>query len=253
VGDWVELSLVCPAYNEADNIEPLLAEWDAALRACGARYEMIVVDDASTDATPERLRQARRCHAELRVLRMVRQSGQSAALLAGCETARGQWIVTSDADLQNDPHDLARMLPLSREFDMVCGWRRDRRDPWLKRIVSRVANARRRRVLDDAVHDTGCGLKLFRREIARRVLRFHGMHRFLPALARIEGFSVTEVVVNHRPRIRAASKYTFWNRLRKPIEDLRGVAWYRDRHIDAQAIEIDADAVPTTTPASEAA
>lgn len=251
--ELIELSLICPAYNEADNIEPLLAEWDAALRSCELSYEMILVDDASTDATSDRLRRSQRQYPALRVLRMARRSGQSAALLAGFDAARGRWLVTSDADLQNDPRDLPRMWLLAGEFDMVCGWRRDRRDPWLKRIVSRIANARRRRVLDDGVHDTGCGLKLFRREIARRVLRFHGMHRFLPALARIEGFSVTEVVVNHRPRVRAASKYTFWNRLRKPIEDLNGVAWYRDRHVQVEAIEIEADAIPDMKPASEAA
>jgi dolichol-phosphate mannosyltransferase len=236
-----DLSLVCPAFNEADNVLPLLTEWDAALRATGRTYEMIAVDDESTDATPQKFREGMALYPRLRVLRMRRRSGQSAALAAGFAAARGKWIITSDADLQNDPHDLPKMLALTSEFDMVCGWRRDRHDTWTKRITSRFANARRRKLLDDGIHDTGCGLKVFRREVANRVLRFDGMHRFLPALARIEGFSVTEVPVHHRPRTRGKSKYWIFNRFRKPIQDLNGVAWYRSRHLNPTADELSSE------------
>lgn len=233
-----DISLVCPAFNEADNLEPLLEEWDAVLASLRVPYEMIVVDDCSSDSTLNVLQSLMTRYESLRALRMTCRGGQSAALAAGFDAAQGRWIVTSDADLQNDPRDLPKMLEQAAGFDVVCGWRRDRRDPWIKRIVSRIANARRRRALNDGIQDTGCGLKLMRREVAQRVLRFNGMHRFFPALAQVEGFTVTEIPVNHRPRTRAASKYTFFNRLRKPIEDLRGVRWYRDRHIDTDAVEI---------------
>jgi glycosyltransferase involved in cell wall biosynthesis len=247
-----ELSLVCPALNEADNLAALLAEWNSALGGSGREYEMIVVDDASTDASREVLGELMQHYSSLRVLRMRRRSGQSAALAAGFATARGQFIVTSDADLQNDPADLGKLLELSYDFDMVCGWRKERRDPWTKRIVSRFANLRRRKLLDDGVHDTGCGLKVFRREVAERILHFDGMHRFLPALAKIEGFSVTEVAVNHRPRARGTSKYWIFNRFRKPIQDLQGVAWYRARRLTCAADELArrVEEVPTFARAS---
>jgi len=232
------LSLVCPAHNEADNLVELVSEWDGALRAAGRPYEMIIVDDGSTDGTQLVLRVVRRGFERLRVLRMHRQSGQSAALAAGFSSAQGEWIVTSDADLQNDPADLPRLLELAGTFDMVCGWRRERRDPWTKRVISRFANARRKKLLDDGVHDTGCGLKLFRRSITDRLLHFNGMHRFLPALAKIAGFSVTEVPVRHRPRARGKSKYWIFNRFLRPIRDLSGVAWYRARRLDPSALEV---------------
>jgi glycosyltransferase involved in cell wall biosynthesis len=233
-----ELSLVCPAFNEAENLPSLLAEWDSVLHAIDRPYEMILVDDASTDATDRVLSGLLRTCRHLRVLRMQKQSGQSAALAAGFATARGKWIVTSDADLQNDPADLPRMLELTTEFDMVCGWRKDRKDTWTKRLTSRFANARRRKLLDDGVHDSGCGLKVFRREIAESILQFDGMHRFLPALAKIEGFAVTETPVHHRPRVCGESKYWIFNRFLKPIRDLRGVAWYRARRLHIVAEEI---------------
>ena len=233
-----DLSLVCPAFNEAENLPQFLGEWDGVLRATGRSYEMIVVDDESNDATPRVLCAALGTYPRLRVLRMQKRSGQSAALAAGFATARGKWIVSSDSDLQNDPADLPKMLELTAEFDMVCGWRKDRRDTWTKRLTSRIANARRRKLLDDGVHDTGCGLKVFRREIAERILKFNGMHRFFPALAKIEGFTVTELPVQHRPRVRGQSKYWIFNRFLKPIQDLRGVAWFRARRLDYVVREV---------------
>ena len=133
---------------------------------------------------------------------------------------------------------------------MVCGWRKDRQDVWTKRWISRFANQRRSRLLEDGVHDTGCALRVFRREIAERVIKFNGMHRFLPALARIEGFSVTEIPVHHRPRERGVSKYWIFNRFRKPIQDLRGVLWYKARHLNYSASEVTA--IPSANPLSRA-
>ncbi len=227
----VELSLVCPAHNEAANIEPLVREWEEVLQRVGCSFEIILVDDGSTDDTFDRIRQLATDRPYLRGIRLASKSGQSAALVAGFQVARGRWIVTSDADLQNDPHDLPRLLRAAAEAELVCGWRRDRKDPMWKRLVSRLANWWRNRKLQDGVHDTGCGLKLIRRDLALRLLPFDGMHRFMPALARIEGYRVTEVVVNHRPRQRERSKYTFFNRLIKPIQDLRAIAWYRRRRV----------------------
>jgi glycosyltransferase involved in cell wall biosynthesis len=232
-----ELSLVCPAFNEAENLPEVLAEWDAVLRQAGRLYEMIIVDDGSTDATADVLRESLCSYATLRVLRLQRRSGQSAALAAGLDAARGRWIITSDADLQNDPADLPRMLALCDRFDLVCGWRVQRQDTWMKRLISRIANAWRRRVLDDSMHDSGCGLKLLRRELAESVVKFDGMHRFLPALARMAGFRVTETSVAHRARRRGQSKYGVFNRLAKPIGDLRGVAWLRARRLSYVAAE----------------
>lgn len=232
-----ELSLVCPAYNEVENVPTLVAEWDRALRAVGRPYEIILVDDASTDGTLAAMLSARERFAAVRVLQLRRHAGQSAALAAGFDTARGQWVITSDADLQNEPADVGKLLALADSYDLVCGWRHDRHDNWLRRLISRVSNARRRRKLGDAAHDTGCGLKVFRREVTRRILRFDGMHRFFPALAQIEGFRVTEVKVAHRPRRRGRSKYNLFNRSRKPIQDLRAVAWYRSRRLDCEARE----------------
>ena len=238
-----ELSLVCPAYNEQQNLPVLLREWEGALSGSGRSFEMIVIDDASTDLSHEVLRLAMNSYARLRVLRLAEQSGQSAALAAGFEAARGRWLVTSDADLQNDPGDLPRLLELAEEFDMVCGWRQCRQDRWTKRLISQLANLRRRRLLDDGMHDSGCGLKLFRKQVAEQILHFDGMHRFLPALAKMEGFSVVEIPVRHRPRFHGKSKYSVFNRFRRPIEDLRGVAWYRARQLSYCSVEL-------TTPAT---
>ena len=232
-----ELSLVCPAHNEAANIEPLVREWEAVLRATGKPFEIVLVDDGSNDGTFEIIRRLAAQRPYVRGLRLACKSGQSAALVAGFHAARGRWIVTSDADLQNDPHDLPKLLAAAAHAELVCGWRRDRKDPVWKKLVSRLANWWRSRRLEDGVHDTGCGLKLLRRDLALRLLPFDGMHRFMPALARIEGYRVAEVVVNHRPRQRERSKYTFLNRLVKPIQDLRAVAWYRERRIRYEVAE----------------
>ncbi len=215
---------------------------------------MIVVDDSSSDESAELLERLMGRYAQLRVVQLAERSGQSAALAAGFDAARGRLIVTADADLQNDPADLTRLLEMAEQYDLVCGWRRDRHDPLWKRLVSRIANARRRHVLDDGVHDTGCGLKLFRREVTERILRFDGMHRFFPALAQIEGFRIGEVPVRHRPRAGGRTKYHLFNRLRKPIGDLRGVAWYRSRKLRYVARELNRPAqLKQDSPPSRAA
>ena len=223
------LSVVVPVLNEAAHILPLVAEIRAALRdACA--FEVIYVDDGSTDGTRERLREAAGETPELRVVRHNRSFGQSAALRSGVLAARGSLVDTLDGDGQNDPADIPRLLEVQRSHAgrrrlMVTGNRVDRKDSAMRRLVSRVGNAVRRRVLRDDNPDTGCSLKLFERELFLTLPYFDHMHRFLPALARREDCEIRVVPVSHRPRTAGRSKYTTLGRLLVGIPDLVGVLW----------------------------
>ncbi len=223
------LSVVVPVLNEAAHILPLVAEIRAALHdACA--YEIIYVDDGSTDGTRERLREAAGEGPGLRVVRHNRSFGQSAALRSGVLAARGSLVATLDGDGQNDPADIPRLLEVQRSHAgrrrlMVTGNRVDRKDSAMRRLVSRVGNAVRRRVLRDDNPDTGCSLKLFERELFLSLPYFDHMHRFLPALARREGCEIQVVPVSHRARTAGRSKYTTLGRLLVGIPDLVGVLW----------------------------
>jgi dolichol-phosphate mannosyltransferase len=231
----VELSVVIPAHDEADNIGPLVGEVRAAL-AGAADYEVVVVDDGSTDATATRLQEIARDFPRLVVARHPASRGQSYAILTGVRTARSPWIATLDGDGQNDPQDIRKLIealdaaargeggPL-----LVAGYRRRRRDTRLKRLSSRVANAVRGRLLGDRTPDTGCGLKLFEREAFLRLPHFDHMHRFLPALFLRAGGRVVSVEVGHRPRTRGRSHYGMWDRLWVGMVDLFGVWWLMRR------------------------
>jgi glycosyltransferase involved in cell wall biosynthesis len=231
------LSVVIPAYDEAANVEPCYRELVPVLEALGQPFEVIVVDDGSTDGTWAVLGRLAREDGRLRVLRFAANAGQTAALAAGFRAARGEVVVTLDADLQNDPHDIPKLLAALPGNDAVCGWRVDRQDPWGKRVGSRVANAVRRRVTRDGVHDTGCMLKAFRREALVRLPLFRGMHRFLPALLRAEGYRVIELPVGHRPRRAGRSKYGNWNRLWAGLADLWAVRWMAHRRLRYDVVE----------------
>lgn len=203
-----DISIVIPLRDEELNVVPLHEELTSVLRALGAPYEIIMVDDGSQDGTFERLADVQGRDPAVRVVRFRRNYGQTAAFAAGFARARGRLIVTSDGDLQNDPADIPRMLQLASTHDVVVGWRRRRKDSFLTRHVpSAVANWLIGIIAGIRLHDNGCSLKVFRAEVVKPLKLRHGMHRYLPALASQLGPRVTEVVVNHRPRRHGRSKY----------------------------------------------
>lgn len=224
------LSIVVPAYNEAGNLPALVAEIRAAV--AGEDYEIVIVDDGSTDGTAATLRSLAAEEPALRPFRMPANRGQSAALAAGIHQARGEIVVTLDADLQNDPADIPRLIEALEGYDVVSGVRAQRNDTWLRRVSSRIANGIRRRALDDGISDVGCSLKAYRRGALEGVAPFNGWHRFLPALVQFSGARVIEIPVTHRPRRSGQSSYGVGNRLGRGIIDLLGVRWLKRRHVD---------------------
>jgi len=228
---WI--SVVIPIKDERDNLAPLterlLKVLDARDESKTAPFEIVYVDDGSTDGSADLLDHLATRHAAVRVLHFDRNYGQSAAFDAGFKRSHGALVATMDGDLQNDPEDIATLLPHTRQFDLVCGWRTNRHDSVVRKVSSRIANAVRSSVTGDRVHDTGCSLKLFRRELVDRLQLFAGMHRFFPALALMHGFTVTEVPVRHHPRVHGISKYGVGNRLFKSIYDLIAVRWMQSR------------------------
>lgn len=234
----LDLSVVIPARNEIENLDPLLAELRSVLVTCGD-YELLIVDDASRDGTGDRIAEEARRDPRVRALRLERQGGQSAALAAGFAHARGRVIATLDADLQNDPADLPRLIKALANADVVSGVRAERHDSALRRFSSRVANGVRRAAIGDSITDIGCSLKAYRRETLAHLPPFIGMHRFLPALCEFRGARVVEIAVNHRPRRHGVSKYGVGNRLWRGLYDLIGVRWLRSRLIRTSAREIE--------------
>ncbi len=220
------ISVVVPLYNEQDNVVELQHQIATAL--AGRDYELVLVDDGSTDATVARVQQ----DACTRLLQFAKNAGQSAAMHAGIHQSYGNIIVTLDGDLQNDPNDIPALIAkLDEGFDLVCGYRARRKDTTFKRLQSRIANAVRSRFVGDHVRDTGCTLKVMRRECREALLLFNGMHRFIPALIRNMGYRVTEMPVNHRPRVHGVSKYGFGNRALRATMDMFGVRWLNSRRV----------------------
>jgi dolichol-phosphate mannosyltransferase len=232
-----QLSVVIPAYNEEPNVEACYRELLDVLGTLGHAFEVLFVDDGSTDRTFELLARIAEADPRVRVLRFRRNAGQTAGLAAGFRAARGDIVITLDADLQNDPGDIPRLLEALGGCDAVWGWRVDRRDPWTKRAASRVANAVRRRVTGDGIHDTGCPIKVFRRTAVAGLPLYRGMHRFLAALLRMEGYRVVEVPVRHRPRHAGRSKYGNWSRMWTGLADLWAVRWMARRRLDYEIAE----------------
>jgi dolichol-phosphate mannosyltransferase len=236
-----QLSVVVPVFNERDNIPPLLAEIAAALRG-KVEFEIVYVDDDSSDDSVAVLASEKPNYPELRIVRHLTRSGQSTAVWNGVRAARSPWIATLDGDGQNDPADIPKLLAAragaSEGTRLFAGWRTTRRDSFNKRISSKIANAVRSRMLKDATPDTGCGLKLFDREVFLRLPYFDHMHRYLPALVKRAGFQATSVPVGHRPRTMGTSKYGMLDRLWVGLADLRGVAWLMRRGKVTQVEEI---------------
>ncbi len=216
----VELSVVIPVYDEEPNVAPLHVELSAILASMAVSFEILLIDDGSRDGTFEVARRIQASDRHVRVIRFARNFGQTAAFAAGFAYARGQFIVTFDGDLQNDPADIPRLLEIARSHDVVCGWRKDRKDDFLTRYVpSVIANRLIGLVSGVPVHDVGCSLKIFRAEVVKPLKLTPGMHRYLPQLASQLGDRVTEVVVNHRPRRFGQSKYGL-SRTFKVVSDL---------------------------------
>ena len=245
----MDLSVVIPVKNEADNIAPLVAEIHTALDGLLA-YEIVYVDDGSEDATAAEILRLAGPAAPLRLLRHAHSCGQSAAIRTGVKAAEGVWIATLDGDGQNDPADLPRLWRLMRESTggnamlLIAGHRQKRQDSWTRRYASRIANGVRRRLLRDDTPDTGCGLKLFPRALYLDLPYFDHMHRFLPALVLREGGTVRSVPVNHRPRRRGVSKYGVLDRLWVGIVDLCGVVWLRRRMARPDLVDTAAQKAP---------
>ena len=239
------LSVVVPAKDEAANLPQLMEEIVASFRPLMARgsgghrldsFEVVIVDDGSTDGSAGVLGRLARAYPELRPVILARNAGQSAATVAGFRAARGDWVGVLDADLQNPPADLAAMWDALPGFDAALGWRRTREDRWSRRVVSRLANRVRNAVLGQSIRDTGCSVRIIAREFALRLPTFHGVNRFFGPLLLREGCRMVQMPVTPRPRARGKSHYHFGNRSVRVVVDLLGVAWLLRRPIRYEVV-----------------
>jgi glycosyltransferase involved in cell wall biosynthesis len=226
-------SVVIPIKDERDNLVPLteglLTVMSSHASSRTRSFEIIYVDDGSSDGSSEELDRLAAQHPEVITLHLDRNYGKTCALDAGFSRSSGDLIIAIDGDLQQDSEDILKLLPYTDTYDLVCGWRQQRQDGLVKKLSSRIANRVRNFFTRDGVHDTGCPLKIFRRPVVERMRLFEGMHRFFPALARMHGFTVTEVPVRHYARIHGVSKYGMGNRLFKSLYDLIAVRWMQAR------------------------
>lgn len=244
----LDVSIIVPVFNEADNVLPLAREVAAAMARQPLGYELLFVDDASTDATWERIQEARRADARVRGIRHAHNAGQSAALWTGLQHTTSPVLATLDGDRQNDPADLPRLLAELKQADFVCGIRVHRRDDVVRRVSSRIARAARRAMLKVDFCDTGCALRVFKRSALEGVIPFNGLHRFLPVLVHGGGARTLELPVNHRPRIAGQSKYGVWNRLGRGLYDLVALAWYQKRRLRPVPVIQELTQPPTPDP-----
>jgi glycosyltransferase involved in cell wall biosynthesis len=236
------LSLVIPCFNERENIPELLHRVRGALERIGSPFEVIVVDDGSTDGSSQMLFEARITRPWLRVIRMEQNAGQSAAFEAGFDAARGELIATIDADLQNDPEEIPRLIALLGDYDMITGWRRDRQDSRFRRWQSRRANAIRNWISQETVHDSASSLKVYRAHAVKGLKLWNGAHRFFPTLVKMRGYKVLEEPVKHSRRFAGTAKYGFRNRALRAFVDLLAVRWMKSRALKYRASEIEMNA-----------
>ena len=235
-----DISVILPCYNEEGNLRPLVAAVRAALAPLNLPYEIVITDDCSTDQSWNLLKELAAADPRVRAQRFARNSGQSAALWAGLTAARGRWLVTLDADLQNDPKELPRFVAALQDHDCVCGSRvesRQQGDRFIRIVSSRIANWVRNKLSGEEISDSGCCYRAFKRECIANLKFFKGMHRFMPTLIRLEGFSVVEIPISTNPRFAGQTKYGVWNRLFASFYDLLAVRWMKKRMIKFQVAE----------------
>ena len=238
MSDAPYLSLVIPAYNEQENIPVLLERVGASLSQIGRPFEVLIVDDGSNDSTPKLLEEGMRKYPWLRVLRMAKNGGQSAAFEAGFKAARGDVIATIDADLQNDPEEIPRLLPMLDGYDMVTGWRKDRHDTGFRRVQTKIANRVRNWLSDETIQDSASSLKLYKRHCVEGLKLFNGMHRFFPTLVKMRGYTVLETPVKHSQRFAGTAKYGLRNRAWRAFIDLLAVRWMKKRYLKYEVSEV---------------
>jgi glycosyltransferase involved in cell wall biosynthesis len=225
------LSVVVPVFNEEESLPTLISKLVEVLKTLPFSYEMIFVDDGSSDGSRRILKEMASQYPSLRVLGFKENRGLSTALVAGMKEAQGEIIVTLDSDLQNDPKDIPILLEYLDRYDMATGWRREREDSWLKKISSKIANAVRNRLSGENIQDSACTLRAFKRECVQNIPLFNGMHRFLSTLVKMEGYRIVEIPVSHHPRKFGKSKYNIRNRMVRSFIDLLAVRWMKRRII----------------------
>jgi dolichol-phosphate mannosyltransferase len=235
----VDLSIVIPVYDEEANLPPFWEELRGVLEGLGHAFEVVFVDDGSRDRSAEVVRGFREADPRVRLVRLKANAGETAATDAGFKAVRGAWVVVMDADLQNDPRDIPRLLAHLDRWDAATGWRvkRGEGDGWLRRLSASIANRVRNRLSDESVQDSGCTFRAFRRECLRDLVLYRGFHRFIPTLLKMRGYRVIEVPVSHRPRRFGRSKYGVWNRAFVAFADLLVVRWMKSRRLRYEVAE----------------
>jgi len=227
----IVISAIIPVFNEEENLPILVPRLIEVLNRTGKPYEVIFVDDGSSDRSRAVLKKVQAEVPSIRIVALKENRGLSAALWAGMREARGEILVTLDSDLQNDPSDIPKLLQYLDRYDMATGWRQKRDDPWSKRIASKVGNKVRNWLSGETIHDSACTLRAFKRESVKNIPVFNGMHRFMSTLVRMEGYRIVEVPVAHHPRKHGKSKYNIRNRLWRGLCDLLAVRWMKRRQI----------------------
>ena len=235
----VDLSIVIPVYNEEENLPHLWPELRSVLEPMSLAFEVLFVDDGSRDRSAELIRSFRESDPRVQLVRLKANAGETAATDAGFKSARGRWVVTMDADLQNDPHDIPALLSHLDRWDAVTGWRTNRGegDSVVRRISSRIANRVRNRISDESIQDSGCTFRAFRRECLRGLVLYRGFHRFVPTLLKMRGYRVIEVPVRNRPRRYGQSKYGVLNRAAVAFADLLAIRWMKARLLRYEVVE----------------
>lgn len=226
------ISIVCPFYDEVENLSELLARLQKAAEKTRQPYELIFVDDGSRDGSPEELRKLTAGNLAVRIIQLEQNRGLTSALYAGLQAAKGEIIATLDADLQNPPEEIPRLLSMMEDYDMITGYRAERNDSFVKKMSSKIANNIRRAVIGDKIKDVGCSLRLFKKSVLESFYPYKGMHRFFPAIADRKGFKIKQVPVEHAFRKAGKAKYHLFNRLLGPLWDLIAVSWLLKNKIE---------------------